>query len=422
MRSSYHAKRAVETAARRPSRRSRPDGDACSTASARSCANSSRRSPCSSSRPRQRPTTVTSTARPRASTPSACSTTHTIAYLDLTGSGIETVAHLRENGRITLMFCAFAGRPTSSGSTGAGACRARPTRPTPPLCSRGSRVPGRAGGHRRRRRAGLELVRLRRAAHDAGERRATSSWTGRPRRARPALAEYRAHEERPQHRRPAGAPGARVIPDPRRLDRAACPHGRARRRRAPALRRARPAVLHRLRGDAARAAHDVRAPAATATRCSLVPRLEAPRVDEHPDLFAVETWDETDDPVARVAGDRRPTARGRDRRPDLGPLRARAPARAARPPSSSRPREVTASLRIVKDADRGRGIAVRRARGRRRSPPRCARSAFAGRREVDVHHELVERMLEAGHERANFAIVAAAAERREPAPRAVDAG
>jgi len=36
---------------------------------------------------------------------------HTVAYLDLTGSGIETVAHLRENGRITLMFCAFEGPP-----------------------------------------------------------------------------------------------------------------------------------------------------------------------------------------------------------------------------------------------------------------------------------------------------------------------
>ena len=32
-----------------------------------------------------------------------------VAYLDLTGSGIETVAHVRENGRITLMFCAFDG-------------------------------------------------------------------------------------------------------------------------------------------------------------------------------------------------------------------------------------------------------------------------------------------------------------------------
>ena len=33
------------------------------------------------------------------------------AYLDLTGSGIETVAHLRDNGRITLMWCAFEGPP-----------------------------------------------------------------------------------------------------------------------------------------------------------------------------------------------------------------------------------------------------------------------------------------------------------------------
>jgi Pyridoxamine 5'-phosphate oxidase len=36
---------------------------------------------------------------------------NSVAYLDLTGSGIETVAHLRENGRITIMFCAFEGRP-----------------------------------------------------------------------------------------------------------------------------------------------------------------------------------------------------------------------------------------------------------------------------------------------------------------------
>jgi hypothetical protein len=35
----------------------------------------------------------------------------TVAYLDLTGSGIETVAHLRQNGRIVLMFCAFDGPP-----------------------------------------------------------------------------------------------------------------------------------------------------------------------------------------------------------------------------------------------------------------------------------------------------------------------
>ena len=36
---------------------------------------------------------------------------HTFTYLDLTGSGVETIAHLRENGRICVMFCAFDGGP-----------------------------------------------------------------------------------------------------------------------------------------------------------------------------------------------------------------------------------------------------------------------------------------------------------------------
>ncbi|MBN2624644.1 MAG: pyridoxamine 5'-phosphate oxidase family protein [Acidimicrobiales bacterium] len=35
----------------------------------------------------------------------------TVAYLDLTGSGVETIAHLRDNGRITVMFCTFEGGP-----------------------------------------------------------------------------------------------------------------------------------------------------------------------------------------------------------------------------------------------------------------------------------------------------------------------
>ena len=38
---------------------------------------------------------------------------HTVAYLDLTASGAETIAHLREpgNGRITVMFCSFDRKP-----------------------------------------------------------------------------------------------------------------------------------------------------------------------------------------------------------------------------------------------------------------------------------------------------------------------
>jgi hypothetical protein len=35
----------------------------------------------------------------------------TVAYLDVIGSGAETIAHVRENGRIVVMLCAFAGKP-----------------------------------------------------------------------------------------------------------------------------------------------------------------------------------------------------------------------------------------------------------------------------------------------------------------------
>jgi hypothetical protein len=43
-----------------------------------------------------------------------------VAYLDLTGSGVETIAHLRDNGRITLMACAFSGNPRISRIYGRG--------------------------------------------------------------------------------------------------------------------------------------------------------------------------------------------------------------------------------------------------------------------------------------------------------------
>jgi len=36
---------------------------------------------------------------------------HQVAYIDMTGSGNETSAHLRENGRLTFMFCSFTGSP-----------------------------------------------------------------------------------------------------------------------------------------------------------------------------------------------------------------------------------------------------------------------------------------------------------------------
>jgi hypothetical protein len=40
-----------------------------------------------------------------------CLDAHTVAYLNLTGSGNETSAHLIENGRMTIMFCSFQGEP-----------------------------------------------------------------------------------------------------------------------------------------------------------------------------------------------------------------------------------------------------------------------------------------------------------------------
>ncbi len=57
-----------------------------------------------------------------------------VAYLDLTGSGVETIAHLRENGRMTIMFCAFEGAPRIVRLYGARPhhrARRRPVEPIP---------------------------------------------------------------------------------------------------------------------------------------------------------------------------------------------------------------------------------------------------------------------------------------------------
>ena len=60
----------------------------------------------------------------------------TVAYLDLTGSGVETIAHLRENGRITLLFCAFEGAPKIVRCYGTGEVIEVPPNSTPaPGCS-----------------------------------------------------------------------------------------------------------------------------------------------------------------------------------------------------------------------------------------------------------------------------------------------
>jgi Pyridoxamine 5'-phosphate oxidase len=40
-----------------------------------------------------------------------CLDNKTVGYLDLTGSGNETSAHIQENGRMTVMFCSFTAKP-----------------------------------------------------------------------------------------------------------------------------------------------------------------------------------------------------------------------------------------------------------------------------------------------------------------------
>jgi len=135
----------------------------------------------------------------------------------------------------------------------------------------------------------------------------------------------------------------------------------------------------------------------------VVPRLEAARVEEDPDAFSIAAWDETDDPIALVA-----KLAGAPEKAAIGDhtwARFLLDLQRALPRTSfCKASEVTAALRMVKDAAevdalRAAARAVDGIVGEMRDRP------FAGRRETDVHRELVQRMLDAGHERANFAIV-----------------
>jgi Xaa-Pro aminopeptidase len=142
-----------------------------------------------------------------------------------------------------------------------------------------------------------------------------------------------------------------------------------------------------------------------------VPRLEAPRVAAS-DAFEVVAWDETDDPVAIVA-----RRAGRPARAAVGDqtwarfvlaLQREMPTTEFCSASA-----VTAPLRAVKEPEEVEALA--RAGAAVDAIAAAMRDVrFAGRREVDLHRDLVERILEAGHQRANFAIVATAANAASP--------
>lgn len=139
----------------------------------------------------------------------------------------------------------------------------------------------------------------------------------------------------------------------------------------------------------------------------LVPRLEAPRVVERPEVFTLRPWEETEDPVGLAADllgparalavgdrtwarfvvaliDRLPAARWRSASEVLGRLRAR-----------KDPAEVEALRAAGAAADR---VAVQLQAGE---------VPLVGRTEAQVSADLGRRLVDEGHHKVNFAIVAA---------------
>ncbi|HSL56455.1 MAG TPA: Xaa-Pro peptidase family protein [Acidimicrobiales bacterium] len=139
----------------------------------------------------------------------------------------------------------------------------------------------------------------------------------------------------------------------------------------------------------------------------VVPRLEVPRVVPHPDVFRIVGWEETDDPVALVAG-----LAGPARRAAIGDttwsrflvdLIAQMPTAAW-----IRASEVVGPLRAVKDADEIAGLRrAAEAVDRIAAALQSGEIPLVGRTEADVSAELGRRILAEGHQKVNFAIVAA---------------
>jgi Xaa-Pro aminopeptidase len=158
----------------------------------------------------------------------------------------------------------------------------------------------------------------------------------------------------------------------------------------------------------------------------VVPRLEAPRVEARPEVFAIRPWEETDDPVelvASLAGSAATAAVG-DRTwarflVDLLP----------RMPSTTflKASDVVAPLRAVKDdaevaALRQAGAAADRVA----TQLQAGEIPLVGRTEAEVSIDIGRRLVAEGHQRVNFAIVAAgenaASPHHEPGDRVIRAG
>lgn len=146
----------------------------------------------------------------------------------------------------------------------------------------------------------------------------------------------------------------------------------------------------------------------------VVPRLEAARVVERPEVFSLAAWDETDDPVALVAG--LVGSAGSVAIGDRTWARFVVDLQHALPKAAwSRAGHVLGPLRARKDAAevealRRAGAAVDRIAGELQR----GEIELVGRTEAQVSAELGRRILAEGHHRVNFAIVAAGANAASP--------
>jgi Xaa-Pro aminopeptidase len=158
----------------------------------------------------------------------------------------------------------------------------------------------------------------------------------------------------------------------------------------------------------------------------VVPRLEAPRVVEKPDLFSVLPWDETDDPIEVVGG-----LVGAAQRLAIGDktwarflvdLQTQLPAASWRKAS-----DITGPIRAVKDAAEIEALrAASHAADRVAAQLQAGEIPLVGRTEAEVSSDIGNRLIDEGHHRVNFAIVAAgenaASPHHEPGSRVIRDG
>jgi Xaa-Pro aminopeptidase len=158
----------------------------------------------------------------------------------------------------------------------------------------------------------------------------------------------------------------------------------------------------------------------------LVPRLEAPRVVERPDVFMLRPWDETEDPVAIVAelsgapatvavGDQTWARFVVDLLPLLPDARFR------------RAVEIVGPLRVRKDeAEVAALAAAAQAADRVAAELQSGAIPLVGRTEAQVSADLSARLVAEGHDKVNFAIVAAGENAASPhhhaGPRMIEKG